>query len=445
MKESLRVLVIDDDAAIRRLFEQMVAARFGVDVRAAPGGAEGLELLTSSAFDLILVDLKMPAMDGLAFIERARRLADGVPMVIMTAYGSIENAVEAVKSGASDYLVKPFKLEQVERILTEARRSRAAPPAPEAPYRIPAWVGRSALLDPVHAWVGRMRASEANALIVGESGTGKELIARALHFDGRRREGPFTAVDCAAIPQTLMESELFGHVRGAFTGAHADRAGLFGRADGGTIFLDEIGELPPDVQGVLLRALEERRIRPVGSSEHRPVDVRIVAATNRDLEREAAEGRFRRDLFYRLNVVMIRVPPLRERKEDLPELVRHFLARQGRGSVVLSPAAREALERYDWPGNVRELKHALERSLVLARGERIDAGDLPEVVRAAAGERPEGSTATLRELEGRALRELLSRHRGNTAAVARALGIDRSSVYRKARRHGIDIASLRRR
>jgi len=367
---------------------------------------------------------------------------------MVTAHGTIESAVQAMKLGAADFLPKPFKLDQVSLILERLRRVRHLRTENERlrkelqdRYRAKSLVGTGHAMDRCHELIDRVRREECNVLILGESGCGKDLIARAIHYDGPRRERPFVPVDCGAIHSTLLESELFGHEKGAFTGAHAARRGLFETATGGTVFLDEIGEIPLELQPALLRAIEEKEVRPVGATQYRPVDVRIIAATNQPLEEMVGSGKFRRDLFYRLNVVAIRVPPLRERKDDIPLLVQHFLqkraGRSGRSVTGINPDALHLLQRYDWPGNVRELEHTIDRACTLGLTERIESVDLGPSITEAVQSRQEAPGQSIEEMEVAAIRRLLDDHEGDTARVAEVLGIDRSTLYRKIKRYKI--------
>jgi two-component system response regulator HydG len=444
----LSLLVVDDDVSIRRVFRDIVGPREGVDLSEAGNAEEALELLRSRSFDVAFLDLRMPGLGGLELLEQLKRERPSLEIVMVTAHGTIESAVQAMKLGAADFLPKPFKLDQVSLILERLRRVRLLRSENERlrkelqdRYRARALVGTGPAMDRCHELIDRVRREECNVLILGESGCGKDLIARAIHYDGPRRERPFVPVDCGAIHATLLESELFGHEKGAFTGAHAARRGLFETAGGGTVFLDEIGEIPLELQSALLRAIEEKEVRPVGATQYRPVDVRIIAATNQPLEEMVAAGRFRRDLFYRINVVAVRVPPLRERKDDIPLLVQHFLqkrsGRGGRSVAGISPEALHLLQRYDWPGNVRELEHAIDRACTLGQSERIETGDLPPSILESVQTREHAPGQSIEEMEVAAIRRLLMDHDGDTARVAELLGIDRSTLYRKIKRYKI--------
>jgi DNA-binding NtrC family response regulator len=448
---SLSLLVVDDDATIRKVFREVVAPREAVDLREAASAEEALELLRSRVFDGAFVDLRMPGLGGMELLEQLKRERPSLAIVMVTAHGTIESAVEAMKLGAADFLPKPFKLDQVSVILERLRHVRHLRHENERlkqelqdRYRAKNLLGTAPAMDRCHELIDRVRREECNVLILGESGCGKDLIARAIHYDGPRSVRPFVPVDCGAIHATLLESELFGHEKGSFTGAHASKRGLFETAGGGTVFLDEIGEIPLELQPALLRAIEEKEVRPVGATAYRPVDVRIIAATNRPLEEMVAEGKFRRDLYYRLNVVAVRVPPLRERKDDIPLLVRHFLEKRaaraaGRKVTGISPEALHLLQRYDWPGNVRELEHAIDRACTLGRDEQIEPDDLsPSVLESVRGKGP-ATGQSIEEMEIEAIRRLLQEHDGDTSKVALVLGFDRSTLYRKIKRYKISL------
>ena len=441
-----RILVVDDDAVSCQLLGE-VLQRDGLPVLWSTDAFEALERAQREPVDLAILDVRMPQMNGLELMRRLRERMPDLPVIIMTAFGSIDTAVEAIGSGAVDYVSKPMNVEEiraaVHRVLQRQREVRAPlGGALEEPAGI---IGRTPAMVEVYKTIARVAPGLSTVLILGESGTGKELVARAIHRHSARRERPFVAVDCTSLTETLLESELFGHVKGAFTGAIADTPGLFAEADGGTIFLDEIGEITPPLQAKLLRVLQEHQVRPVGGAQWRSVDVRVVAATNRDLAGAAASGEFREDLYYRLKVVTISLPPLRERREDISLLVDHLVRRAatqcGKPVSALSDAALAVLHDYDWPGNVRELAHVLERSVALAQDAVISVDDLPAELRGGpppavptdlVGDRP-----TLEELKQRYIRHVFEESGGNVSRAAAVLGLERRSLYRMLRRYGI--------
>jgi two-component system response regulator HydG len=441
------VLVVEDDAAMRDLLvEELTDAGFAVE--AAAGGRTGVERVRQGGVDVVVSDLRMPDLDGFDLLRDIKATENSPHVIVITAFGSIDTAIRAVKLGAFDYITKPFEIEAlvlaVEKALSERglRRELARLQREVArPYRFENIVGRSPAMQEVFGLISRLAGSTASVLITGESGTGKELIARAIHFNSPRAKAPFVAVNLAAIPDTLIESELFGYKRGAFTDARTDRTGLFLEANGGTIFLDEIGELSPPLQAKLLRVLQEREIRPLGATRSEKIDVRVVAATNRDLEQRMREGQFREDLFYRLNVIHIALPALRSRPEDILPLAEHFLheaARRKEGSrrgLRFSQAAVKALLAYHWPGNVRELENVVERAVALADGDEIGVDDLPAQVRERrstdilAGALARG--LTLADLEREYIERVLAAEGGNKTRAANRLGLDRKTLYRK--------------
>ncbi len=420
-----------------------VLAREGYRVRAAAGGEECLRLAEAEPFDLALVDLRMPDVDGLEVLKRLSSIRPGVPVLILTAFATIETAIEAIRAGAYDYLSKPFRMEEIKVVVRRTleaqrlvRENLQYRQELRERYRVENLVGQSAQMVEIYKLVARVANLETTVLIHGETGTGKELVARAIHYASPRADRQFVVVDCAAVPETLFESELFGHERGAFTGAVAAKRGLLETADGGTCLLDEIGELSPSLQAKLLRALQDRTIRRVGGNEAIPVNVRIIAATNRDLKRLVVEGAFREDLYFRLNVVMISVPPLRERRQDIPLLAQHFLQKYARAvGRPVTGFARETvalLSAYEWPGNVRQLEHAIERALALSSSELILPGDLPAELRG--GSVMElglpASAMTLEEVKRWYVAKVLEEAGGNKLRAAEILGIDRRTLYR---------------
>jgi two-component system response regulator AtoC len=451
------VLVVDDEESMRHLLSLILRDR-GYEVRAVSGGPDALKELQARDYDLVLSDVRMPGMDGMALLREALRLQPELTFIVMSAYGSHDAAVEAMKAGAYDYVAKPFKPDDVVLVLRKAeerlrlsRENRRLRAELAGAYRFENIVGSSEPLQEVLRQVRKVAPLKTTVLLTGESGTGKELVARALHELSPRAAAPFVAVNCGAIPGELIESELFGHVRGAFTDASRDKKGLAAEADGGTLFLDEIGELPPALQVKLLRFLQEEEVRRVGDTRSERVDVRVVAATARDLARAVQEGQFREDLFYRLNVVGIRLPPLRERPDDVPRLVEHFLAkhrplRAGAPLAGVAPEAMELLRGHRWPGNVRELEHVVERAVVLAEGPEIREEDLPDELRAPArgpGAPPPGTGADLsvkratRALEAQLIRQALERTGGNRTRAAELLELSYRALLYKIKEYGI--------
>ncbi len=440
-----RILVVDDETNARRALRTILDEE-GFDVSEAADGQEALELLRERGADVVLADIRMPRLDGIELVRQARVEGSPALFVMMTAFATIETAVEAMKAGAENFLVKPLEPSTVlivlDKVLEKQRLTRDSEQLKERVrerYRLDAMVGESAALHSVFDVVRRAAPTKATVLLLGESGTGKELVAQAIHQESDRRDKPFIKVSCAALSETLLESELFGHERGSFTGAVGRREGRFELADGGTLFLDEIGEIPGSVQVKLLRALQQREFERVGGTQTLKVDVRVVAATNRDLGAEAAAGRFREDLFYRLNVVAVTLPSLRQRKSDIPALVSHFIEKFAKAYEKpvrgLLPGTLNVLLRYDWPGNVRELENVIERAVVLSRGRDLAADDLPPVLSGPtpAGTRPGGLIpgATMRELEREAILRTLEVVDGSTSRAAAMLGISpRKIQYR---------------
>jgi DNA-binding NtrC family response regulator len=439
-----RILVVEDEPEMRRLLEDELYVA-GYDVLSAPGAVEALERLDSAAVDVVVTDLIMPGMKGNDLLLEIRARDPHIPVIIMTAFGSIDSAIESMKGGAYHYVTKPFRMEQLVRTIENAlqeRRLRPDPATEGAGSPRPPLVASSPAMRRAVDLIRRSAPARTPVLIVGESGTGKELLARTLHADSPWSQAPFVAVNCSAIPETLLESQLFGHRKGAFTDAREDRRGLFREADGGTVFLDEIGDMALALQGKILRVLQEKEVHPLGASAPVPVDVRVIAATHRDLEAACTAGRFRQDLYYRLNVITIRVPTLRERPEDLEPLVAHFLEkhgpRLGRPGVTVSAETMEVFRRHDWPGNVRELENVIERALVLGQGDSIRPEDLPDSVRPGhRGTRPDDRVRLLAEVECEQIVKALRSVRGNKAAAARLLGLDRKTLYRKIELYGI--------
>ncbi len=437
-----KILLVDDDRNLLRVLDyHLTEAGFEVVPLSSP--REALRRL-EEAPDLMVTDLRMPEMDGLELLRRVRAQRPELPVIVLTAYGSIDRAVEAIRNGAADFLSKPFEKEEILHAIHKAlqlaellEENRRLAREVQSKFEFKGITGKSKAFLDVLSMAEQLAAVETTVLITGESGTGKELLARAIHFNSARKTGPFVVVNCAAIPRDLMESELFGYRKGAFTGAVSDRKGKFEAAEGGSIFLDEIGELPVNMQAKLLRVLQEREIDVLGDSRPRPVDVRVLAATNRNLTEMMSQGTFREDLYYRLSVAPLHVPPLRERREDIPLLIHHILkgltSRTGK-DVEFTPAAVEALQAYDWPGNVRELENHLERLVVFNRTGRVVPEDLPTQIRRPVRvlgkvriELPEEGFS-LEDLERDILAAALERHRGNQSKTARYLGISRNTL-----------------
>jgi two-component system nitrogen regulation response regulator NtrX len=455
MRES--ILLVDDEAGVRSSLSGILADE-GYDVEAVGSGEEGLAALAARRFELVLLDVWLPGADGLETLERIRESDAEIPVVMISGHGTIETAVRAVRLGARDFVEKPLSLEKTLLAVRNAIKQRQL----EAEVRTLksqldqryVMVGESPAMQDLRGEIAQAAPSNGRALIFGENGTGKELVARAIHAESLRARGPFVEVNCAAIPEELIESELFGHAKGAFTGAHASRKGKFELADGGTLFLDEIGDMSLKTQAKVLRALQEQTIEPVGGPGSVRVDVRVIAATNKDLEKEIEAGTFRDDLYFRLNVIPFHVPPLRERREDIPVLARHFVevlsAEHGRRQKALAGEAVEMLARLPWPGNVRELRNIIERLVIMAPGEQIELRHLPatllETLPPGAGGAAvvAGSTAGASSLA--AAREeferqfILGRYRecgGNMSRTAEALGVERSNLYRKMKAYGL--------
>ncbi len=436
------ILVVDDESTTQDTLGLFLETE-GYRVATAGSGEEALARIEAQEFDLILADVVMPGVNGFEVLERSRVLHPGVAVILMTGHATVEMAIEALRKGACDYLQKPFVLHDLARVVQRLLRRRPDPPAPAVPARArPALpgedllVGDSAALRLVREQIARIAPAPSNVLITGESGTGKELVARALHAASPRRQRKLVPLNCGAIPDSLLESQLFGHVRGAFTSAVQANPGLFVTAQGGTLFLDEIAELPVPLQAKLLRVIEEQQVWAVGATRPQPVDVRIVASTNRDLAADIEAGRFRADLFYRLNVVHVVLPPLRERREDIPILVEHLVRRLNaklhRRVTGIEPEAMQALLTYGWKGNVRELEHVLEQAMILGDGDVIGLRDLAgDVVGPTAAGRPTDLRLAVRRFTRDHILDVLSRTGYDKRAAARVLGISLASLYRK--------------
>lgn len=441
------VLIVEDEELMRSILRQLIEGE-GYRVFTADSAESALAVFSSNRIDVTLTDIKMSGRDGLALLDQIKAADEEAIVIIMTAYSSVDTAVAALRKGAYDYITKPFVNDDLiqtvrnalshRRLFQENRYLRRELRRQRADAEI---IGQSEAIRALFDLVEKVSSTSANVLIEGESGTGKELVARAIHFQSDRADKPFLAINCGALPESLLESELFGHVKGSFTGAVADKIGYFRSAAGGTLFLDEVGDMPPALQVKLLRALQEREVTPIGSSVPVRFDARIIAATNKRLETEMAEGRFREDLYYRLNVVEIDVPPLRERREDIPVLVEHFISssarRQGIVEKEVSPAAKELFNNYDWHGNVRELEHVIERALILS-GDQIDVNDLPARLTgntsSAAGD---DKFKSLDQVEREYILEVLESVSQDKAVAAKILGIDLSTLYRKLKRYEI--------
>ncbi len=441
------ILVVDDDADTRELIVDALTRR-GSTATGVVGGAEALEVIRHTDVDAVVTDFQLGGMSGIEVCRRLSELRPDVPVIVLTGHGNMDLAISAIRAGAYDFITKPISEDvlamavaravQHRQLKYEVGRLREAVSGTRRPVNI---VGDSAPIQRILELIDQVADSDASVLVTGESGTGKELVARAIHERSHRASAAFIAINCAAMPATLLESELFGHVRGAFTDAKRSRPGLLVQASGGTLFLDEIGEMPAEMQVKLLRALQERKVRPVGGEEEIAFDARLVTATNRDLQTEVDEGRFRADLYYRINVVFVEVPPLRARQADVLTLAQHFLhrhaERNGKPVVGISATAARKLMDYDWPGNVRELENCIERAVALTRGTEVSVDDLPEAVRTyqstrlvITGENPD-EMLTLDEMERRYIRRVLTACNGNKSQAAKVLGLDRRSLYRR--------------
>jgi DNA-binding NtrC family response regulator len=435
------ILIVEDEQVLRESVAELLSDE-GYEVVQAENGRAACEVILQRSVDLVLTDVRMPEMDGLALLSYLQKAAPQTPVIIVTAFGTVESAVGAMRAGAFDYLLKPVQFDdvliKVERALqyTDAVRSQKILSAQMAAgSTFHDLVGRSPSMTKLFELVKKLSTVKSNVLIVGESGTGKELFARAVHYNGLTREKPFVPVNCGAIPETLIESELFGHRRGAFTGAIRDKVGYFEAASGGTLFLDEISTLPLAVQGALLRVLEDRRVIPVGDTQPRQVDVRIVAASNQDLEKMVAAGQFREDLLYRLNVVKLILPPLRQRREDIPLLVEHFLDKytheMNKRVLGITNGAMRAMLNHAWRGNVRELENVIERAVIFSEDRHIGLEDLPFTVEGISDDTSEDLSEAMAQFERQHILYSLRRHNHDKVETAKALGIGVSSLYRK--------------
>ena len=443
---AIRVLVVDDERPTRLLMEKELP-RAGYLVTSAESGEDALEHLRTRDFDVVLLDLKMPGIGGMEALRRIRDSGASAEVVVLTGHPDVESAIQAMKLGAYDYLTKPFKLSELEEVLQRAAERRHLQQENTALRRMvaqrepaPVIIGQGLAITALFETVRRIASSEANVLIQGESGTGKGLVAKAIHAASLRAAGPFLVINCSGFQDQLLESELFGHEKGSFTGATTAKQGLFEVADGGTLLLDEVGEMSPAMQSKLLQVLDTRELRRVGGTRVHRVDVRVIAATNKELAQEVGARRFREDLYYRLNVVNVTLPSLRERKEDIPLLVEHFLRRfrvTGQKAKTITPDALRLLVEYPWPGNVRELANTIERLMILAQGDVIGPEDLPLNIRSSSG--PAGGPASLAEMERLHLTRVLAETGGRKMKAARLLGIDLKTLNSKIRRYNIPV------
>src|ERR1700735_5045958 len=452
-EQKIRFVIVDDEQSIRRLC-MTVGQGLGFDCAEAETAEASLESVEAVLPDIIVTDLKLPNLTGVELLRKIKEQLPRTEVAIMTGHGSIESAVEAMRQGAYDYIEKPFRVEKLRQLLQRmAEKVRLVNEKQFLRERVNngtqlgGITGTSAKIQDVMRMISRLKETRTPVLVTGESGTGKELVARAIHFRGPLAQMPFVAVDCGSLVPTLMESELFGHEKGSFTGALKTKAGLFQAANGGTIFLDEIGELPLELQAKLLRVLQEKEVRPVGSNVKVPVDVRVIAATNRDLESAYRAGTFRKDLYFRLNVVTVHLPSLRERRSDIPQLAHCFLDRYAPGeNIQVMPNAMKSFLQYDWPGNVRELENCIARAVALGDHHTIDVGDLPPAVRAAQEGSAQStdsalSTTALSDLERMTILRVFEQAGGDKALAGRMLGISRATLYRKLKLYNIPLRS----
>ena len=445
----LNLLIVDDSLMVREACRE-VARSLGFNSEVAESAEQALRMLDRSSIDAILLDLKLPGTGGMDALRSLRAHRPDIVVIVVTGYGTVESAVQAMKDGAYDYVTKPFSIEELRQLLSRVAshlrtktENRALHETVRSRQGFGNIIGRAPEMEKLYRMIAKAGQSSHPVLILGESGTGKELVAKSIHSAGNFRSKPFIPVDCGSLVPTLIESELFGHVRGAFTGANHPKDGLLAIAEGGTVFLDEIGELPVDLQAKLLRAIQEKEIRPVGSVKRVPINVRILAATNRDLERAVGDGTFRRDLFFRLNVLTLRMPPLRDRRLDVPLLVAHFLERIGQSAgdeKSISDEALKALQNYDWPGNVRELENALERACALSSSDEIQVRDLPTQLYSAptaatSASGAQGGIVPIAELEKHTILNALVHVNGDKMLAARLLGIGKTTLYRKLKEY----------
>lgn len=448
----LNLLIVDDDRDVREAARD-AATILGYRASGCESAEQALRIAESQSVDVVLLDLKLPGAGGIEALRQFKRRRPDLEVIVITGHGTVESAVQAMRAGAYDYVTKPFSLDELKLLLerlaahlklkTENRILREKIKSKQG---FGSMIGRAPEMDKLYRIIAKAAHSAHPVLILGESGTGKEMVARAIHYSGPYRDKAFIPVDCGSLVPTLIESELFGYVKGAFTGAMQSKAGLLSIAEGGTVFLDEVGELPVDLQAKMLRALQEKEIRPVGSTKTVPINVRILAATNRDLEHAVAHGSFRRDLYFRLNVLTLRIPPLRERRQDIPLLAGHMLERLAQTSGMpheLSADAIRALLAYDWPGNVRELENCLERCCAITTGPVIHQADLPSSITGAPAcllpENPESRVIPLADLEKQAILGAVAQLNGDKLMAAKLLGIGKTTLYRKLKEYGIDL------
>jgi DNA-binding NtrC family response regulator len=446
MNKRYKVLVVDDDREMGSLLSDLLQEE-GYSVLSVADSLEASRLLKKEEFDILITDLKMKGLKGLDLLEEARKIAPLTPVIIITAFGTIQSAIQAIRLGAYDYITKPFQIDEMVLTVKKALENRLLKKEVvrlkkevEEKYRFQHLIGKSPAMQHIYALIERVQESPGNVLITGESGTGKELVARAIHYNSSRRSGPFVAINCAAIPETLLESELFGYKKGAFTDARVDKKGLFYEAAGGTVFLDEITEMPLILQAKLLRVIEEKTFRPLGDTHSCPMDARIIAASNKKIKELLRQGRFREDLYYRLKVIDIELPPLRDRREDIPLLARHFLEKFAREIpktiTAISEEALKILMNGRWPGNVRELENVIHRAITLTRHEQILPEDLPSSLQEAAEQGDFIETGrqrkrTLAQMELEYIKKVLIEVGGNKSRAAEILGLDRKTLYRK--------------
>jgi len=444
-EENRRILVVDDDPEMCRLLSEFLQGE-GFHVSSTGDSLEASNLIQREEFDLLITDLKMKGLKGLDLLEEVQRVAPLTPVIIITAFGTIESAIKAMKMGAYDYITKPFQMDELLLTLRKALETRYLKKEVirlrkevESRYQFHQIIGKSPSMQKIYDLIERISDTSINVLITGESGTGKELVAKAIHYNGVRKEGPFIAVNCAAIPETLLESELFGYKKGAFTDAKSDKKGLLFEAHEGTLFLDEVTEMPLPLQAKLLRVIETREVRPLGDTRSYPIDVRVISTSNRDIESLIQQGRFREDLYYRLKVIDIEMPPLRERKEDIPLLIQTFIERFNtelkKDISGVSEEAMKILLNYSWPGNVRELENVIQRAVTLSHSGKILPEDLPKALLQKTDERLFEKAIeekyTLDQLEKEYIRRVLLETGGNKSKAAEILGLDRKTLYRK--------------